>query len=68
MQQIGSYYFANSEFTTLKIPSCLMALDPGSFHSCQLLEKATFEQDSRLKEILGLCFSGCGLEFIMIPK
>jgi hypothetical protein len=68
MQHIGSHCFANSESATFKIPNCMMALGPGSFHSCRLLEKVTFEQGCHLKEIPELCFACCGFEFIVIPN
>jgi hypothetical protein len=67
MQHIGSYCFASSGLTTFKIPNCLMALCPGSFHSYRLLEKVTFEQGCHLKEIPELCFACCGFELIVIP-
>jgi hypothetical protein len=68
MQHIDSYCFANSGLTTLKIPNCLMALGPGSFHSRRFLEKVTFEQGCHLKEIPEFCFACCGFEFIAIPN
>jgi hypothetical protein len=53
---------------TFRIWNCLMALGPGSFHSCRLHEKVTFEQGCHLKEIPELCFACCGFEFIVIQN
>jgi hypothetical protein len=68
LRSIGCNCFSNSGLMTFKIPNCVTTLGAGSFHSCRLLEKVTFEQDCHLKEIPELCFACCGFESIVIPK
>jgi hypothetical protein len=45
-----------------------MALGPGSFHSSQLLEKATFRQGCHLKEIFELVLLAVVLSSLCFPS
>ena len=49
-------------------PSTLMEIGSYAFESCEMLKNITFAPGSRLKKIGQNCFSGTGIEKIVIPK
>ena len=67
VQNIGGYWFANTDIESIEIPSSVRYLGVDAFHGCQMLKRFTFSAGSNLQEIGAKCFSNSGIETITLP-
>ena len=68
LEEVGDWWFENSDIEKLVIPSCVRRLGASTFSDCEKLCEIVFEPGSRLESIGGSCFNDCGLTQIVIPR
>lgn len=68
IKKIGSFSFSQSFIEKVFIPTEIIEICEGAFHSCKFIQKVEFASDSKLQTIDKEAFYGCTFHEISIPK